>query len=112
MADSIRQEKFNRLIQKDLSEIFVREGRAIYGTSMVSVTVVRISPDLSFAKIYLSVFPSDKASEVLESVTKKIGWVRGLLGKRIGKQVRVVPELAFFVDDSLDYAENIDRLLQ
>ncbi|MGD1847321.1 MAG: 30S ribosome-binding factor RbfA [Salibacteraceae bacterium] len=112
MSESIRQQKFNRLVQRDLSEIFMQNGRSIYGNVMVSVTVVRISPDLGFAKIYLSVFPSEKAQEVLLAIKSKSSLIRGQLGKRMGKQARVVPELAFFVDDSLDYAENIDRLLQ
>lgn len=79
---------------------------------MISVTTVRISPDLGLAKVYLSIFPSEKSEETLEVVRMNTKNVRRILGRRVGKQLRIVPELAFFVDDSLDYIENIDNLLK
>ncbi|MDH8702108.1 ribosome-binding factor A [Dysgonomonadaceae bacterium PH5-43] len=108
--ESKRLQKIERLIQKDLSEIFLLQTRQTQGL-MVSVTKVRISPDLSVAKAYLSVFPSDKSEEVVKNISQNKKAIRFELGQRIGKQVRRIPELAFFVDDSMDYLENIDMLL-
>ncbi len=110
--ETTRQSKISRLIQKDLSEMFQRECREYCLGSMVSVTVVRISPDLSVAKVYLSIFPSGKAKEVIESIHNAASQIRFNLGRKVGKQLRIVPELKFFVDDSLDYAEKIDDLLK
>ncbi len=108
----IRQEKVESLLKRDLSTIFQAETRGFGINEMVSVTVIRISPDLSFAKVYLSVFPSKNASTVIAVVRKNASFIRGILGKKIGKQVRIIPELAFHVDDSLDYSERIDELLK
>lgn len=109
--DSNRQLKVNRLIQKELSEIFLLETKKMQGV-FVSVTNVRISPDLGLAHVYLSIFPSDNSREFVENINNNVKSVRYELGKRVGKQLRVVPELSFHVDDSLDYIENIDRLLK
>ena len=110
--DSVRQNKISRLIQKDLSEIFRKDCKEYVMGAMLSVTTVRVSPDLSYAKIYISVFPSDRTEAVLASVNEHNKAIRYTLGKKIGKQTRIVPELRFFVDDSLDYIEKIDQLLQ
>ena len=109
--DSIRQKKISRLIQKDLGEIFQREVPELVSGTMVSVTTVRVSPDLGIAKVYLSIFPSERKNEVFELVKNGGGKIRLFLGKRVGKQLRVIPDLHFFVDDTLDYIDNIDRLL-
>ena len=109
--DSMRQKKVSRLIQKDLSEIFQLEVRDVTHGSMISVTTVRVSPDLGIAKVYLSIFPATHKNEVFSEIQKSQPKVRMLLGKRARKQLRVIPELQFFIDDSLDYLENIDRLL-
>ena len=108
--ESKRLQKIERLIQKDLSEIFLLQTKQLPGI-MISVTRVRISPDLSLAKAYLSVFPSGKSQEMITNITANAKTIRYDLGLRIGKQVRRIPELAFFLDDSIDYLENIDRLL-
>ena len=108
--ESKRLQKIERLIQKDLSEIFLLQTKQLPGI-MISVTKVRISPDLSLAKAYLSVFPSEKSQEMITNITANAKTIRYDLGLRIGKQVRRIPELAFFLDDSIDYLENIDRLL-
>ena len=108
--ESKRLQKIERLIQKDLSEIFLLQTKQIPGI-MISVTKVRISPDLSLAKAYLSIFPSEKSQEMITNITANTKTIRYDLGLRIGKQVRRIPELAFFLDDSIDYLENIDRLL-
>ncbi len=108
--ESQRQQKINRLIQKELSEIFLVETKKMSGT-LISVTTVRVTPDLSIAYAYLSIFPSEKGKELLKNITDNMKAIRFELGKRVGKQLRVVPELKFFIDDSLDYIDNIDRLL-
>jgi ribosome-binding factor A len=110
--DSMRQKKISRLIQKDLSEIFQKEIREVAHGAMISVTMVRVSPDLGIAKTYLSIFPPNLTETVLEEVKKNNGKIRLFLSRRVGKQLRVIPELHFYVDDSLDYLENIDRLLK
>jgi ribosome-binding factor A len=107
-----RQQKVSRLLQKELGEMFQREGSALSNGKMVTVTVVRISPDLSVARVYLSIFPSDADSAALNLIREHARELRFELGKRVGKQLRIVPELAFFGDDSADYAENISRLLK
>ncbi len=109
--DSNRQQKVNRLIQKELSEIFLLETKKMQGV-FISVTNVRVSPDLGVAHAYLSIFPSEKAEELVKNINENVKSVRYDLGKRVGKQLRVVPELKFHVDDSLDYIEHIDRLLK
>lgn len=109
--DSIRQNKVSRLIQKELASIFQYESRELFKGKMISVTVVRVSKDLSVAKIYLSIFPSEGSDEVMKLIKQLSPQIRGLLGNRVGKQLRIIPELAFFVDDSLDYIENIDQIL-
>ena len=107
--DSIRQNKVGRLIQRDLSEMFHKEFTA---GAMLSVTAVRVSPDMSYARVYLSIFPSNLTEKVLESLAEKNKSIRFILGKKIGKQTRIIPELKFFVDDSLDYIDKIDSLLK
>ncbi|NOU62055.1 30S ribosome-binding factor RbfA [Marinifilum caeruleilacunae] len=109
--ETTRQSKVSRLLQKDLGLIFQQEGRNLFGGKMISVTTVRISPDLGLAKVYLSIFPSEKSEETLEVVRMNTKNIRRILGTKVGKQLRVVPELAFYIDDSLDYIENIDNLL-
>lgn len=108
--ETTRQAKISRLLQKELSEIFRRQTAKMRGT-LVSVTNVRVSPDLSVAKVYLSVFPSDKAQEVLESIKASAKTVRYELAQNVRFQLRKCPELAFYLDDSLDYLDNIDALL-
>ena len=110
--ESTRQSKISRLLQKDLSEIFQMESRNLFQGKMISVTRVRISPDLGLARVYLSIFPSDQAETVLKEVKIQTKNMRRLLGNRVGKQLRVVPSLSFFVDDSLDYIANIDAILE
>lgn len=105
-----RQNKIARLFQKELSLIFQSQTRMMHGV-MVSVTRAKVSPDLSVCTAYLSVFPSEKAEEIISNVNTNIKTIRYELGKRVGKQVRIIPELRFFIDDSLDYIEHIDELL-
>jgi ribosome-binding factor A len=109
---STRQNKVSRLVQKELSGIFLKECSYLCQGKMLTITVVRVSPDLSLAKIYLSVFPSPKTKETLESLNADKKQIRMELGKKIRHQLRITPELAFFIDDSLDYLDNINNLLK
>ena len=111
-APSTRQLKVAREIQKDLAEIIRGKGMAAFGGAMVTVSEVRISPDLSVAKVYVSIFPSVKQSEVMFSLQDQNKLLRGELGRKVGKQLRIVPELVFYLDTSIDYAEHIDELLK
>ncbi len=106
-----RQNKIARLLQKELAEIFQSQTRQTHGI-LVSVTRVRISPDLSICTAYLSVFPPAKAEEIIENIRKNEKTIRYDLGKRVHNQLRIIPELRFFHDDSLDYMEHIDSLLK
>jgi len=108
---TLRQNKVSRLIQKELAEIFQHESRDLFKGKLISVTVVRVSKDLSVAKVYLSIFPSESTTEILKLIKQLSPQLRGMLGRKVGKQLRIVPELDFFIDDSLDYIEKIDKAL-
>lgn len=109
--ETTRQAKIARLIQKELSEIFRQQTAKMRGT-IVSVSRVRVSPDLSIARAYLSVFPSSKGEEVLENINRSARTIRYELAQKVRFQLRKTPELAFHIDDSLDYIEHIDNLLK
>ncbi len=109
--ETTRQNKIARLIQKELSDIFMLQTKATKGV-LVSVSVCRISPDMSICRVYLSVFPSEKGAEIIKNINDNTKAIRFELGKRVRYQLRVIPELKFFLDDSLDYIENIDNLLR
>ncbi|MEG1685862.1 MAG: 30S ribosome-binding factor RbfA [Bacteroides sp.] len=109
--ETTRQNKISRLIQKELSDIFLLQTKAMNGV-LVSVSVVRISPDMSVARAYLSVFPSEKSEEIVANINNNAKSIRFELGTRVRHQLRIIPELKFFVDDSLDYLEKIDELLK
>lgn len=111
---SIRQEKVAKLIQQELAIIFQQHSRDLFEGAFITVTVVRMSPDLGVAKAFLSFFAPGKENkdEFLTMVRSKTSRIRGILGNKVGKQLRIVPELAFFMDDSLDYSEKIDDLLK
>ena len=106
-----RQNKIARLLQKELSLIFQSQTRMMRGV-MISVTRCRVSPDLSVCTAYLSVFPSEKGEEIIENVNANVKSIRYELGTRVRNQLRIIPELRFFIDDSLDYIEHIDELLK
>ena len=106
-----RQNKISRLLQKELSVIFQEQTRAMHGV-MVSVTRVRISPDLSICTAHLSIFPSERGEEILRNIEQNNKAIRYALGQRVRNQLRIVPELRFFIDDSLDYIDHIDELLK
>ncbi len=110
--DSTRQKKISRLIQKELAVIFLRTGAEVAHGKMISITKVRISPDLSLAKIFVSIFPSGDQDAVLSSIHDHTSKIRYELGQKVRTQLRIIPELVFYVDDSLDYIDNIEKLLK
>jgi ribosome-binding factor A len=110
--ESTRQKKVSRLIQKELADIFLRTGNEFAHGKLVSITRVRVSPDLSFAKVYISIFPATNQDDILHSVQELSSKIRFELGQKVRSQLRIVPDLAFHIDDSLDYIDKIDKLLK
>lgn len=109
--ETTRQAKISRLIQKELSEIFRQQTAKTQGV-LITVSAVRVSPDLSIARAYLSVFPSEKGALLLENINRSAQQIRYELAQKVRYQLRKTPELSFFIDDSLDYIEHIDNLLK
>jgi ribosome-binding factor A len=109
---STRQNKVAKQIQKDIAEILQHHVKSFAAGKMLTVTSVRITPDLSLARIYISVFPSDKGDEYVVILNDNVNSYRNELSKRLRHQLRIMPELVFYLDDSLDYLENIDKLLK
>ena len=110
--DSTRQLKVSRLIQKELGEVFQKETRILFGNALITVTQVRVSPDLGIAKVYISIMATKDRQAIFNLVQEEKAAIRKRLGNMVGKQLRVVPDLAFFIDDSLDYAMKIEELLK
>jgi len=108
--ETTRQQKIARLIQKELGDMFQKQTRAMHGV-LVSVSAVRISPDMSVCRAYLSIFPSERSAEILDNIHSHVREIRYELGTRVRHQLRIIPELRFFIDDSLDYIDHIDELL-
>lgn len=110
--ETMRQKKVASLIQKDISEIFTRDAPQVVHGALVSVTSVRMSPDLALAKVYVSIFPFDKNEAMLKRLKEHVPTIRRILGGKVRNQLRIVPQIAFFVDDSLEYVERIEHLIQ
>lgn len=110
--ESTRQRKVASLIQQDLGTYFQRNASLFTKGGMITVTVVQVSPDLGFAKVYLSIFAVPDKEAVLLSVREHAGEVRRHLGGLVRHQLRIVPELAFHLDDSLDRIDRIDQLIK
>jgi ribosome-binding factor A len=110
--ENTRLQKISRLVQKDLGEIFIREAAPLLRGAVVTVTSVKVSPDLSYAKVHVSVFPFAKNEEIMASLEENNSLIRKILGGKIRNQMRIVPELAFLLDDSFEYIEKIDNLLK
>ena len=108
--DNTRMSRINRLIQKEVNNLFRQQTQSLPGT-LITVTSVTVSPDLSIARVRLSIFPSERSEELLASIRANARTIRYDLGMRVGKQLRKLPELTFFIDDSLDYLERIDSLV-
>lgn len=105
-----RQEKIARMLQKEFGDIFVHYARRIQGV-IISVSEVRITPDLSIARVYLSIFPTSKAQEIIEAVNRDTKALRYELGQRVRHQLRIIPEVIFHNDDSMDRLAKIDEIL-
>jgi ribosome-binding factor A len=110
--ESTRQKKVSRLIQKELADIFLKKGHEFAHGKLVSITRVRVSPDLSFAKVYLSIFPATNQEDILKTIEEHSSKIRFDLGQKVRSQLRIVPDIAFHIDDSLDYIDKIDKLLK
>ena len=110
--ESTRQKKVSRLLQKELSLIFQKETYALLGNVIVSITIVRVSPDLTSANVFISIFPIKEPKRALELIKSNTILIRKKLAESIKNQLRIVPILEFFLDDSANYAEEIDRLLK
>jgi len=110
--ETTRQNKIGRLLQKEISDIFQRHNP--FPGAMITVTKAKITSDLSIARIYLSIFSTGtvKKEDVLAKITGNMSQIRGELGHRVGKQLRIIPTIEFYIDDSLDYIENIENLLK
>lgn len=108
---STRQNKISRLIQREMADILLKLNKSKFSGKLISVSVVRVTKDLGIARIYLSIFPSEFAEEILKEIQNSGKSLRGELGRKVGKSLRVIPELEFYIDDSLDYIDNIDKLL-
>lgn len=109
--ESTRIKKIERLIQKELGDYFQKQMRSVYGGNMISVTHIRVSADLSYAKVYVSIFPPKKSKDTFDVIEENAKTIKGELAQRLRHQLRKTPELQFFIDDSLDYAQRIDELL-
>ena len=110
--ETTRQQKITKQIREDIADIFQKEGAPIVRGSLVTVTAVRISPDFSYAKIYVSIFPFEESGEVMSRLEHQNWFIRRALGRRIRNQLKNVPEIQFYLDDSLEYIENIDKALK
>lgn len=111
MKESNRQLKVGKLIQKDLGELFQKDTKGMFGKAFITVTTVKMSPDLSMAKVYLSFLMVEDQKQMIDDINKKKSEIRRILGNKIGKQVRIVPDLIFYLDDTASYASKIDDLL-
>lgn len=110
--ENTRQQKIAKQIQKDIADIFQKETRDIFRGELVTVTAVRVSPDFNYAKIYVSIFPFNKGAETMNILEKNNWLIRRELGRRIKNQLKTVPEIQFFIDDSLEYIEHIEQAIQ
>ncbi|HSH19760.1 MAG TPA: 30S ribosome-binding factor RbfA [Draconibacterium sp.] len=109
---STRQNKISRLIHREMADILLRVNKTKFTGKLISVTVVRVTKDLGIARIYLSIFPSEFADDILKEIELIKKQLRGDLGRKLGKSLRVIPDLEFYIDDSLDYIDNIEKLIK
>jgi ribosome-binding factor A len=111
MKESTRQQKFSKMLQKDLGDIFQKDARSLFGKAFITVTNVKVSPDLGLAKVYLSFMLVDNKKEMMDKIDDHKKELRKILGNKIGKQVRVIPDLVFYLDESSEYASKMDELI-
>jgi ribosome-binding factor A len=109
-VESKRQRQVGRLIQKDLGEIFQKEFKSIFTGNFVTITDVKVSPDLSVAKVYLSFLKDANRESILQEIKENTKKVRGLFGAKAGKQLRIIPNFSFYIDDTAEYAQKIEEL--
>lgn len=109
---STRQNKISRLVHREMADILLKLNKSQFSGKLISVTVVRVTKDLGIARVYLSIFPSEFAADILKEIESLNKYLRGELGRRVGKTLRVIPDLQFYIDDSLDYIDNINKLIQ
>jgi ribosome-binding factor A len=112
MAGTTRQQKFSRLIQKELSEIFQKDKRGILDNAFLTITDVKVSPDLSVARVYISMMLAKDKTRLLEKVNLNKKDIRKALGDKIGKQVRIIPDLVFFIDEVEENAQRIEDIIK
>lgn len=112
MTGTTRQQKYGRLIQKELSDIFQRDKKGILENAFVTIADVRVSPDLGVAKVYISMLLEKEKEKVLEKINARKKEIRKELGDRIGKQVRIIPELVFYIDEVEENAQRIEDLIK
>ncbi len=110
--DSIRLNKVSRLVQKELADIFLNQAKKIAGNAMITVTAVKVTKDLSYARVFLSLFGIKDKAALMVSIRESSKEIRRELGNRLKHQLRIIPELDFIHDDSLDYIDHIDELLK
>ena len=110
--ESKRQLKFSRLIQKDLAEIFQRDAKGLFGSALITVTRVSMSPDFSLAKIHLSILTTEDRQVVLKKLKENTKAIRNMLAQRISKQVRIIPALVMYLDESVDYAIKMSGIIE
>lgn len=106
---SIRQEKFGKVLQKELADIFQEKRSSLFHNAFITISGVNVSPDMGYAKVYLSFLQAKNNKELLETVNKHGKEIRHELALKIRKQVRIIPELSFFLDDSLDYVFKMEK---
>jgi len=111
IMESMRQQKIGRQIQKDLGDIFLRHGRDYFGSSMVTITEINVTPDLAIASVYLSVFPNENTDQFFEKLESKKNEIRKRLGNQMKKRARIIPELNFFHDETTEHASRMDKLI-
>ncbi len=109
--NSQRQKKFSKLILQELANIFLKEANSRFGNVFITVTDTEVSPDLSVAKIHLSIMLSDKKEQILKKIKQDTKFIRTELAMKIKKQVRIIPNLVFFLDESADYAQKMDSII-
>ena len=111
LMDSKRQLKVSRLIQKELSQLFLTELRELTGGQMTTISYVKVTPDLREVKVYVSFMLAPNYQEIIKKINDSIGLVRGVLGKKLAKSMRVIPTLEFFYDDTFEYTDKMNDLL-
>jgi ribosome-binding factor A len=112
MSGTVRQQKYGRLIQKELSDIFLKDKRGFLGNTFITIAEVKLSPDLSVAKVYLSMTLAKDKNAVLENIQHHKGEIRKALGDRIRNQARIIPDLIFFIDEVEENAQRLDDLIK